>query len=110
MASYNTWLGKQTYAETEVTGRLVAAPYRLESHICLLTCETGYWSNWGTGSHLISATDPAWDQRCTSDNCKKFDVTQSAKHCTECWDTADMATYSNWIGRGSNHIAEVTGR
>ena len=110
MASYNTWLGKQTYAETEVTGRLAAAPFTLESHTCLLTCDTGYWSNWGTGSALIDATDPELDQRCTSDNCRKFDVTQSAKHCTECWDTADMATYSAWIGRGSYTEAEVAGR
>jgi hypothetical protein len=38
--------------------------------MCLLTCATGYWANWGTGDHLIHSTDPAWDQRCSSDNCK----------------------------------------
>ena len=70
IATYSTWLGKQTYAETEVTGRLEALPFKLENNICLLTCATGYWANWGTGDHLIHSTDPAWDQRCSSDNCK----------------------------------------
>jgi hypothetical protein len=81
MAVYSAWLGKQTYTETEVTGRLIAAPYRLESHTCLLTCDTGYWANWGTAADLISAANPELDQRCSSDNCKTFDVTQHAKHC-----------------------------
>jgi hypothetical protein len=81
MATYSTWLGKQTYAETEVAGRVLAQPFNLENNTCLLTCTTGYWANWGTGGHLIDSTDPAWDQRCTSDNCKQFDVAQSAKYC-----------------------------
>jgi hypothetical protein len=110
MATYSTWLGKQTYAETEVAGRVLAQPFNLENNTCLLTCTTGYWANWGTGGHLIDSTDPAWDQRCTSDNCKQFDVAQSAKHCTACWTQTDMATYNLWTGRGSYTEAEIAGR
>ena len=72
MTIYSGWLGKGSYTDAEVSGRNVETPFELESDVCLLKCVPGYWENYGTG--LISATDPARDQRCTSDNCKTFDA------------------------------------
>jgi hypothetical protein len=108
MAIYNTWIGRGSYTQHEVSGRLVALPYKLENNMCLLQCDTGYWQNYTTS--LVDSTDPTRDQRCSSDNCKRFDNSKSPAHCTECWDQPDMTTYSTWIGRGSYVKTEVTHR
>jgi hypothetical protein len=110
MAAYSSWLGRGSYTEHEVSGRVFALPFNLENNMCALQCDAGYWANLGTTDHLISPTDAPRDQRCAFDNCKQFDNTQSPKHCTECWNTADLATYGLWLGRGSYLATEVAGR
>jgi hypothetical protein len=110
MATYNTWIGRGSYTPHEVSGRVVAQPYKLENNMCALQCDAGYWANLATTDHLISPTDAPRDQRCAFDNCKKFDAAQSPKHCTECWDQPDMATYSLWLGKGSYLTTEISGR
>lgn len=81
ISTFSTWDGRGSYLESEVAGRDSSESFRLETAQCILQCATGYWANWDTGSTLISAANPELDQRCTSDNCRTFDVTQQAKHC-----------------------------
>jgi hypothetical protein len=109
MDVYATWGGRGSYTPAEI---LAAAdpPFHFSSQACQIQCQTGFWSNWGTGAPLIAAINSTLDQRCTSNNCKTMDSSQDPKWCLSCWEELDVNPYGSWFGKGSYLPAETEGR
>jgi hypothetical protein len=111
VADYANWDARASYKEREMFGRLKTGtgPFINANDQCHLTCSLGYWSNWQ--SAVYPAAD-VLDQRCTLDNCRKWDysdadVTKTADKCIECWSKAQVDAYSTWPGNGSFTTQEI---
>jgi hypothetical protein len=111
MSPYTDWDARQSYTEQAVWFRELDLPWVLNPSTsrCELQCRTGYWSNWE--SKQYPAADD-YDQRCTSNNCKKWpwgtaDSAKTGDTCDECWDHADITDYDNWDAKASYPIETV---
>jgi len=83
-----------------------------------------------TNNYLNLTQYDEFDQRCTYDNCKRYEITSAEKDssmkCTECWEEIDIDpdtdkehqklgiidkdAYELWDGKMSFKIEEIVGR
>jgi hypothetical protein len=116
ISSYGTWDGSPSYTQYEITGVATDIPFLLDAYTqtCELVCKVGYWSNWDSSWDIKSNE---WDQRCTSDNCKRFDwaadkATEPSTKCTQCWADSDMSVgdWTKFDGYRSYFAQELIAR
>jgi hypothetical protein len=59
MTDYEKFPGKGSYKYWDIFGRDKTDPWVLKSQICVLKCDTGYWSNYDYPPQYTFATlDP----------------------------------------------------
>jgi len=133
MSEFDKWLPNQKYNKQDLVGlytnnkshKETDSPFTIDSfeESCLLKCDDTYWSNTKSKNYPSSS---AFDQRCTSNNCKVFDndkqihtKTQLFKPCKDCWDQSDLSwnsdknsldIYDKWDGKASYTWEELKGR
>merc|ERR1711957_823791 len=66
-----TWPAKKTYAKN--SGWHTTEPFKLDSNVCKVQCDSDFWSN------AVTESDPL-KQRCTSLNCKTWDHTNELEN------------------------------
>lgn len=104
LSYYAGWDGKVGFTEEEVANAHEKEPFTrrydgdTRGH-CELKCKSEFWSNYNSSFNKASDIN---DQRCTYDNCKNWDYTDTtsdpkptAKTCNTCWSTDDVAS-STW--------------
>jgi len=67
----STWPAKKTYAKN--SGWHTTEPFKLDSNVCKVQCDSDFWSN------AVTESDPL-KQRCTSLNCKTWDHTNELEN------------------------------
>ena len=101
LSYYDVWDGKTGFTNQEVLYAHKKQPFvrryfgNTTGH-CQLQCESGFWSNYSSSYNTAADMN---DQRCTYDNCKNWnysdttsDPLPTAKTCTTCWSKDDVAS------------------
>jgi hypothetical protein len=87
LADHPSWDAKSTYSIHEVSGTIVAEPFKLDDadKVCKIQCLPDYWSN---AKSTYGRASNGNDQRCTYNNCKRtsigpIDIEPTTKFATE---------------------------
>jgi hypothetical protein len=109
LADHASWDAKSTYTINEVSGTIVAEPFKLDDadKVCKIQCLPDYWSNAKSTFGLASNGN---DQRCTYNNCKNWDFAGGMtdnKTCTVCWAKEDLSDFALWDAQISYTIQEI---